>query len=333
MSALTEGWLTEFGFQYVENPRSGGSTYDPEGEGYPYRIVWHTTESDSMPNTAAHQYPPQLWASYEQDRRIQTIPLTRAGFALYQASGAPYYTNRARAIQVEIVGRAEAAASWPEAKLRWLAEKVALPITKFVEAIGGRIDFSDQAVPLAGPIPNSAREDAPQRLQPAVWAFGPVGMVGHRHVPMGDDHWDAGGLDTRRFRDIIVATIGGAGYDKPIPTEPRKRIDPVDMKVRRNLDGTIAVYPKGTFGINDSPVIFYDAVLVSAGSKAVIGPTVEALGKFQVVPIVASDKEPVKPLTEAGWGAAHVTLLKTDSWVTFAVPERATPDKVQAYIL
>lgn len=334
MSTLTDGWLTEFGFRYVANPRSSGSTYDPEGEGYPWRICWHTTESSSMPNTATHGYPPQLWCRYESGELVQTIPLTRAGYALYQSSQAPYYTNRARTIQVEIVGRAIEAAAWSDAKLQWLAEKVALPICRFVESVGGRIDFSDAAVPLAGAIPNSARADAPQRLDPKVWAFGPVGMVGHRHVPMGDDHWDTGGLDTRHFRDLIVAAVGGAGSPQPVPTPPRRRIDPVEMKVRRNLDGTIAVYPKGTSGINDSPVIFYDAVLVSAGSKAVIAPAVESLGAFEVVPIVASDgKDATKPKTVASWGAAAVLLVKTDSWVTFAVPERATPERVQAYIL
>ena len=347
MSRLTDGWLDDYGFRYVPNPRSAGSTYDPEGEGYPYRVVLHTTETDGMPNTATHQYPPQLWASYEGRLLIQTIPLTRSGFALYQGALAPYYTNRARSIQVELVGRADDAGSWSDAKLRWIAEAVLLPITKFVEAVGGRIDLSDAAVPLPGPHAGSARPNAVQRLDPVVWAFGPIGIPQHRHVPMGDDHYDADQLNARRIRDHLVAAIGGAGHEQPIPTQPKRRKFPMDMRVRRAapvwndelgafVPGPVIVYPKGSpeaFAIKDSPVIMYDAPLVPAGARAVIAPIDPSLGRFQVVPIVANDGGQL-PLTEAGWGAAASTPpLKTDSWVTFVVPERATEQRVRAYLV
>jgi hypothetical protein len=150
-----------------------------------------------------------LWFNPATREKIQTIPLDRSGFALYQSSSAPYYTNRARAIQVELVGFAAEAGSWPDSHLLNIAQDVIVPVVEWVRSVGGSIDLSDPAVPLPGAIPNSAREDAAQRLDPKVWAFGPIGLCSHRHVPMGDDHWDTGALDTRRIRDLAVELMGG----------------------------------------------------------------------------------------------------------------------------
>lgn len=214
------GWLD--GWRRVDNPRTGGGTYDPENEGYPWRIVLHTIEGRNIPNTAAHQYPPQLWYNPATREKIQTIPLDRSGFALYQSASAPYYTNRARAIQVELVGFAAEAGAWPDSHLVNIAQDVVVPVVEWVRNVGGNIDLSDPAVPLPGAIPNSARENAPQRLHPDVWAFGPIGLCSHRHVPMGDDHWDTGALDTRRIRDLAVELLGGLnpGNVTPGPSQP-----------------------------------------------------------------------------------------------------------------
>src|SRR5436190_520883 len=142
------GWLD--GWRRVDNPRSGGGTYDPDNEGYPFRIVLHTIEGRNFPN---------------------------------------------------------------------IAQDVIVPVVQWVRAQGGDIDLSDPAVPLPGAIPNSAREDAPQRLDPHVWAFGPIGLCGHRHVPMGDDHWDAGALDMRKVAAYARELLGGGPPKPPQPPQ------------------------------------------------------------------------------------------------------------------
>jgi hypothetical protein len=67
-------------------------------------------------------------------------------------------------------------------------------------------------VPLAGAIPGSASEHAPQRLPADRWLNGPIGLCGHRHVPT-NDHWDAGGLDLRR-----IAALAGGGQPEELFT-------------------------------------------------------------------------------------------------------------------
>lgn len=324
MSRLTEGWLDEFGYRYVENPRSSGSTYDPEGEGYPWRICLHTTESDGMPNTATHPYSPQLWADYATGQLIQTIPLTRAGFALYQGAFAPYYTNRARAIQVELVGRAKGSDAWPDERLRWIAEKVIVPICKFVESQGGRILFDDAFVPLPGVEANSAREDAPQRLAPIVWAFG-TGLCAHRHVPMGDDHWDAL-MSLRKIAAMAVEIMGGSGHFQPIPTDARKRAHPMHGRLRTDKQGNTIV---GRGYGHPGDVIFYDFTCVPAGA-IVAAHALRPGGEFNMVPLVGGTQ--LGPI-EAKWGSPAFLPIKSTSFVTLVLPADWTPDQVDTVMV
>jgi hypothetical protein len=200
---MADGWLA--GWIPVMNPRSGGGTYATDYYGYPYRIILHTMESRGMGNPATHQYPPHLWYNPATREKVQTVPLDRAGFALYQGGDAPHYTNKARALQVELVGYAEEAGSWPDQYLVNIAQDVVAPLCQWVASQGGRINLGN--VPLPGAIPNSAREDAPQRFDPQVWADFD-GLAAHRHVPMGDDHWDTGALDLRRIARYAAELLG-----------------------------------------------------------------------------------------------------------------------------
>lgn len=192
---------------WVPNARNGGGTYDPEGFGYRWRIVLHTIEGGTSPSViAAHAYPPHLWYNPATRQLWQTVPLSRSAFALYQDPNAPHYTNRARALQVEIAGYAAQTATWPQQWLDNLTVDVIVPLCRWVASQGGMIDLLDAPDP--GPIPNSARPDAPQRLTATRWATG-GGLYSHRHVPMGDDHWDTGYLDTPRIAAHAAYLIGG----------------------------------------------------------------------------------------------------------------------------
>jgi hypothetical protein len=205
MSTSLAGVMSEA--QWVPNTRNGGGTYDPDGFGYPWRIVLHTIEGSANASViAGHQYPPHLWYDPPSRALYQTVPFSRSGFALYQAPDAPHYTNRARAIQVELSGRAAEAGNWPLPWLDAITEDVVVPICQWVASQGGSINLNHAPPP--GAIPGSATEDAPQRMSPDGWARFD-GVCSHRHVPMGDSHWDTGGLDTPRIAAHAALTVGG----------------------------------------------------------------------------------------------------------------------------
>lgn len=316
-----DGWLPDY--TYVYNPRTGG-TYDPEGEGYPFRIVGHTTETDNMPDVASHQYPPQIWYNPTDRQKLQTINLKNSGYALYQSPTAPYYTNRARALQVEVIGRAVNMGGATEQYLQQLAEDVIVPLVLFARSQGGDIDLSDPAVPLPGAIGGSANADAPQRLLPVVWAFGPVGYVGHRHVPMGDDHWDAGALNLRAIANYAKQILGSAtSTTVPIPTQPRVLKDrQMDFYLRKNPDGSTFQEPSTYPGIT-GPVNYWDHPLVPAGMKIVASPMypppVEPA--FNAVVILQNGSaNPVQAPQLAQWGNPTQTKVMSDCFATVAVP-------------
>lgn len=222
---------------WVPNARNGGGTYDPDGWGYPWRVVAHTIEGSASPGMiAGHPYPPHLW--YDPATRVlyQTVPLGRSAFALYQAGDAPHYTNKARALQVEIAGHAADTAVWPTEWCDNIAEDVIVPFCEWAAMQGGQIDLLG-FIPDPGPIPGSATADAPQRLTPDQWAA-LRSMCGHRHVPMGDDHWDPGGLDLRRIARH-AAIIIGAQLDQLGDTMPDYLLHAVDS------GNVVARYPSG----------------------------------------------------------------------------------------
>lgn len=205
---------------WVANARNGGGTYDPEGFGYPWRIVLHTIEGSTNPAViAGHAYPPHLWYDPPTRKLYQTVPLSRSAFALYQAPDAPHYTNRARALQVEISGRAAETADWPQEWLTNITTDVVVPLCQWVAQYQGA-QINLEWAPAPGPIPGSASATAAQRVSPGIWAVN-SGLYSHRHVPMGDDHWDTGGLDTPRIaahaRLIIAGLIAPTEGEDDMP--------------------------------------------------------------------------------------------------------------------
>lgn len=192
---------------WVQNAANGGGTYDPEGWGYPWRIVAHTIQGSANPATiATHRAPPQLWYNPIIRAMWQTIPLSRAGLALWQDPNGVHYTNKARAIQVELHGYSEETAGWPQEWLDNITFDLIVPICQWVAKQGASIDLC--AAPAPGPIGGSAAADAPQRMTDAQWAVCNT-LVSHRHVPQNADRWDTGSLDTPRIAQHAALIIGG----------------------------------------------------------------------------------------------------------------------------
>lgn len=166
--------------------------------GYPTKLVLHTVEA---PATLHYSYNPSSYFGYpywphatiDSAGIYQHLPIDVSAFGLYHVPGRAE-TNRANAVQCDIMGRAANIDDLPDATwdhladwLSWCATQTGTPIV-FAEFRGA----------------GSAGEDAPQRFSDDEWlAFS--GICGHQHVP-GNDHWDPGGIDVGK----LAALMGGS---------------------------------------------------------------------------------------------------------------------------
>jgi hypothetical protein len=258
------------GATWVQNPRNGGGTY---AAGYPWRICLHTIEgalgtlSASLPGS--HAYPPHLWVDPSTRKLYQTVPLTRSAFALYQGDGP--YTNKARALQVEIAGHAATAGTWPDEWLTNIAADVIVPFVDFVRSQGSDINFDN--VPPIGAIGGSASEHAPQRLTYQAWTD-LDGLCTHRHVP-DNDHWDSGTLNVPRLVEITRELLGSSS-----PATPTKRRRGVDFNLRQSVAGVPDVFAWPGMG---DQCVAYDCPWVAAGMTVSLLPSNRWESKFNVV--------------------------------------------------
>lgn len=191
-----------------ENARSSGGTYEDDGRSYPARIVYHEIQGYANADAIRrHAYPPHVWYKPQQRILFATVPLSRSAFALYQDPNAPYRTNKARSLQVELEGFSDYVANEPEQWLNNIAEDVLIPFCQWVAKYWGQsINLLNTPGPFV--IPGSARTDAPQRFDPNYWATFD-GTCAHAHIPMGDDHWDTGAMDLQRIAQHAAYLVGG----------------------------------------------------------------------------------------------------------------------------
>lgn len=177
----------------------------------PAILLAHSTEGSSWPSStyAAGGGIPHatIWAQKRQTR--QHYPTTVAARALQNRAGG-VETNRAGAIQFEIIGYAKSLATDLTAEdWRYVAEvfriyggACSIPL---VSTVGWR------------PYPASYGLNAPQRLTGAQWnAY--KGILGHQHVPE-NDHGDPGNIWPQ-----LAQAINQGGEDMPITDADAKRI-------------------------------------------------------------------------------------------------------------
>lgn len=159
-------------------------------ENYTWRGVLHTTESDQYPVSVQNYFGKSYWPHFTggqaaDGRRalFQHIPLNYSARALVNESGG-VETNRAHAVQMEIVWRAANAPNMPD----WLLNIVRTAMRYSEEAVGilpiAPVFYGlDAGFTLASPT-------AKQRMTTAQWnVFS--GWCGHQHVPE-NSHWDPG---------------------------------------------------------------------------------------------------------------------------------------------
>lgn len=191
---------------WLGNGRSGGSYID-----VPARFVVHTTETVSVPNYDDGRAAPHL--TYDPSRRVsyQHTDTGIASRALRNKSGG-VQTNRARAIQLEIVCYSDKRIADQNASRLWVGdlsqehyEDVADIVRWAAEEHGIYFD-----VRMPRPVPKYG-EDSPARMSASEWnKFN--GICGHFEVPE-NSHWDPGAFDFIRLLDILQ----GETMPTPIP--------------------------------------------------------------------------------------------------------------------
>ena len=251
-------WIAE----RIPNTKNGGGTYVAA----PWRFVVHTTEA--VPSTvsgarsmaARHPNPPHLWAWPEQDWVGQTVPLDRSAFALLHPSGTPH-TNKARALQVEVIGHAANSPSKPDWYWEWLGLKVLRPILD----AGYPINL-DRVHPTTG---NDGYGTAGAvRMQWAQWASFD-GVCGHSAVP-GNSHWDPGAAPLHL---IAEAAKGPAMTTTPMPSWVKPA---ADAGIVKNATSDWDQPPsKGELAVMLERAARYAASKVGAGG----GPSAEEVAR------------------------------------------------------
>ncbi len=161
-----------------------------------WKLVVHSTEGRSPnPGGASNYHGHQGWPHFEvslQRGIEQFFPINGGVFTLENRSGR-VETNRAHAIQVEVVGLAEESQDWPDELLRHLAD-----VIQFVhEQTGMPLNFrrfhgANEGVVLAS-------VDSPIRT---VVTDGFTGICGHQHFEE-NDHWDPGALPVERLKSFL----------------------------------------------------------------------------------------------------------------------------------
>ena len=186
----------EGGHMQTWHPRANYAPASREGSSYvgaPWKLVIHTIEAPAGTRygyNSGSYYGHQSWphATIDTAGIHQHLPIDVGAAALYRNG---VQTNRANAIQCEVMGQAARIRDLPEATMRhladwlsWCAEQTGCPTT-FAAFSGG----------------NAYGENAPQRFSEEEWlAFS--GVCGHQHVPE-NDHWDPGAIDVARLAALM----------------------------------------------------------------------------------------------------------------------------------
>jgi len=210
------------------------------GIGYPYRLTtpwrWtlHTIECDPHydPTGLArtHANPPHFWVCLPKQIIVQTIDTDRSGRALKGSSRVE--TNHARAVQVEIAGRAADTATYPAAWWEWLRDALLIPVAEH-----HGINLANQP-PLWAESARAYGTSSQTRMSIAEWyAFD--GLCGHQHVP-DNSHWDPGPVPAHLLKPATA----------PAPPDPKEltvadiaaitaRLDKIDASVAQLAAGTL----------------------------------------------------------------------------------------------
>ncbi len=145
----------------------------------PAKLVWHTTEGSTIESAVGAYRDKNAWPHFtlnpKTGRLVQHVPMDVAARALEHRS-ATVDTNRAHAIQVELVGNAEHSPDWTGEDYARIAR-----LARQIEAATGVPRKAFAKFTASG-----------ERLSSTAWLNG-SGHCGHQHVP-GNSHTDPGAM-------------------------------------------------------------------------------------------------------------------------------------------
>lgn len=142
----------------------------------PPKLVWHTTEGFGLPTYSGSH--PHFTLDPKTGKLWQHISIRSGAMALRNLRGS-VETNRAHAIQVELIGFARQTPGWSDAAYANIAK-----LARWIEKHAG--------VKRASSVRFGGAGNLPPRLSGSAW-YGYAGHLGHQHVPE-QDHWDPGQL-------------------------------------------------------------------------------------------------------------------------------------------
>lgn len=206
------------GFEWLGHNSRSGSDYATNG---PARIVCHMTVGMGLSRSYVvnHSVPPQLWVNPYTGDRWQTLPMNKAGYALYQPQfgSADAWTNRhGYTIQIEIVGVPVVnQVTYTDAQNRWIGEQVIAPIIQWFRDNG--IPFDTKLVRQVTNSSGSANENWHGRMseRESVETGGTVQHI----VEWANDHWDCSVERLDLWVQYALAKIGGGGEDDDMYSE------------------------------------------------------------------------------------------------------------------
>lgn len=252
-------WLP--GAQIIAATTAGGSYID-----VPWRVILHTTEGTSIEGAISayrrHGGWPHMTVDIGQRRIVQHYPFSVSARALKNTAGG-VETNRARAIQIEIVGQAARMHELGAEDLKWLGGTVLRPI---VEAFA-----IPKSAPAFVPYPQSYGLKASQRMGRDKWLAGGF-VAAHQHVPE-NDHGDAGAID--------IAAVLSHAY-------PSSEENDMDAEARGWLEDTrgwaeeLFKIATATAGANDpsgKPITDHWVVRYTLAELRKLAETVESLSE------------------------------------------------------
>jgi Putative peptidoglycan binding domain len=209
---VTNGWLPAHKYERMEITACTGP--GTMVDGYAWCFILHTTESapgsiDGINNLfrAKPCNTPHITIDpLGTRRRVQYVPWTWSACALKGGRNG-IQTNRGRAVQMEICGRAAETQDWPDDALYQIADVIA-------DVIADGCPINPSNVPdsrnLTGVL---AREDAAQRFNAQTWP--PFdGIAAHVYM-IYNDHWDCGRINSPRIGQLVREILAGQG--RPIP--------------------------------------------------------------------------------------------------------------------
>lgn len=279
---------------YEQVPITKGTGPGTMMDGYAWKLVLHSTESgfgsiaavNDLFRSRANQgflSAPHFCIDPGTRRKVQYIPISWSAVALRGGRNG-YETNRGRAIQVEICGKADEAEHWSDDVLDFIASWCADVVNAGVPIDLNQVTTDDRRG-------TYAIENSPYRFTGEEWKKFP-GLCDHANVPF-NDHYDVGRLNKHRIAELAKKKLALPEEDEVTPQD-------IDAIAKRVVD--VLASPDGAAAreaIADGVQFFLSGEAKAQGVKAaqnnrfvLDGPTISRAVWYTVSGQAKAEQQP-----------------------------------------